>query len=61
MGDISSLIIIPAEISNDIYHKALDKLFIGCTVAVCEWISNIIHILLGMRLLIHAGINFNSW
>ena len=45
-----------------IHYKMYDEItypfpnFNGATVEVLEWISNFIHTLLGMWLLIHAGI-----
>ena len=42
------------KLYNEITHPFPN--FNGATVEVLEWISNFIHTLLGMWLLIHAGI-----
>ena len=44
----------PGKVWDEITYQFLN--FNGRTVEVYEWISNSSHILLGMWLLIHAGI-----
>ena len=57
---------IPAWINDNIYYKVWDEImypfpnFSGITAEGSEWISNYTHILLGMWLLIHAGIKVKS-
>ena len=56
-----------AGISNYIHWKVWCEItypfpnFTGCSFEVWDWISNSSHMLLGMWLLINAGIKVNSW
>ena len=53
--------------SNYIYYEVWNEITYpfpnsnGAFAEVWEWISDFIHTLPGMRLLIHAGIHVNSW
>ena len=56
------LTLIPAWICNHIHYKLWDEIaypflnFYGSTVKIKKWMSNFTHTLLGMWLIIHAGI-----